>query len=51
MAIEPVSYIVVGSTATVGDGIVNLSVPPALGALDGDAELELDVELPQAART
>ena len=50
VAIEPVSYMVVGSTVTVGEGMVTLSVPPALGALDGEVELELD-ELPQAART
>ena len=49
MAIEPVSYMVVGSTATIGDAMVILSVPPALGTAEALADALVSVVPPPQA--
>ena len=48
MAIDPVSYIVVGSTATMGGGMPTRMLPPALGCDVGDAVVVASSS-PQAA--
>ena len=50
-AIEPVSYMVVGSSATMGETMPTLSVPPAFGAAVAEAEAAVGSSSPpQAAR-